>query len=277
MKTDEHRSNAETTFEFICVHRYFICGNIPDFLGAMHMLSLNRWTMVLAIFCLGSALLADAPATQPGNGLAPDDFDFKALLGGPPAAGSADEKAEIDRLLKLQKDRTPDEIQRCKDEVEVQPFAFSVIVGDWFSAANLPETNKLLKVATKKAKPIFGAAKAVWNRPRPFTVSDQIRPCVEEEKSASFPSGHATRGIVWATIIAQLVPEDKEAVMAYGREIGNDRALAGMHFPSDVIAGQTLGREIARRLLADPDFQSQLEKAKAECAAHASKAPAPAK
>jgi acid phosphatase (class A) len=231
------------------------------------MLNWNRRMSVLVLVCLGSLLAAAGPATQPSTGLAPDDFDFKQLLGDPPAAGSADEKAEIDRLLDLQKNRTPEEEQRCKDEVEVQPFAFSPLIGDWFSPANLPETDKLLKLATKDAKPIFGAAKSVWNRQRPFKVSDQIHPCVMEEKTPSYPSGHATRGILWATIISDLVPQDKEAVMAYGREIGDDRALAGMHFPSDVIAGQKLGKEIAGRLLADPDFQKQLDKAKTEIAA----------
>jgi acid phosphatase (class A) len=239
----------------------------------------NRWLSVLLLMIAASALAivgqpARAQATQPQSGLAPDDFDFKQLLGDPPAAGSPEEKAEIDKLLQMQKDRTDEEIKRCKDEVEVQPFAFSIVLGDWFSAKSLPETDKLLKMATKDAKPIFGAAKAVWNRQRPFLVSDQIHPCVIEEKTASYPSGHATRGIVWATIIAELMPTDKDRIMAYGREIGDDRALAGMHFPSDVIAGQKLGKEIARRLLADPDFQAQLEKAKAECAADAAIKPA---
>jgi acid phosphatase (class A) len=247
----------------------------------------HRWLslllLVIAAVAFGVAgQSAHGQTTQPQSGLAPDDFDFKQLLGDPPAAGSKEEKDEIGKLLEMQKDRTPEEIKRCKDEVEVQPFVFSMILGDWFSAANLPETDKLLKMATKDAKPIFGAAKAVWNRQRPFLVSDQIHPCVEEEKSASYPSGHATRGMMWATIIVELLPSgvpasDKELIIDYGREIGDDRALAGMHFPSDVIAGQTLGKEIARRLLADPNFQAQLEKAKAECAAHATKRPAIAK
>jgi len=53
--------------------------------------------------------------------------------------------------------------------------------------------------------------------------------------------------------------------MARGRQIGDDRFLAGMHYPSDVAAGQKLGAEIARRLLANPDFREQLRQAAREC------------
>ncbi|HEX4124646.1 MAG TPA: phosphatase PAP2 family protein [Tepidisphaeraceae bacterium] len=239
---------------------------------------MRRYIVFVLLFAGGGLSLAQTtmPTTPPGtqpvtqqvSRLAPDDFDFKQLLGVPPAPGSAGEKAELDQLLKLQKERTPEEVRRCKDEVEVQPFAFAVILGKWFNAKDLPQTEKLLKMATKATKPILGAAKITFNRERPFKVDTDIHPCVEDEKSPSYPSGHATRGIVWATILAELMPQDKQDLMAYGREIGDDRALAGMHFPSDVIAGQRLGREIAQRLLADPDFQKQLAKAKAECAAH---------
>ena len=38
-----------------------------------------------------------------------------------------------------------------------------------------------------------------------------------------------------------------------------------MHYPSDVAAGQKLGAEIARRLLANPDFRADLREAKQEC------------
>jgi acid phosphatase (class A) len=240
------------------------------------MLNVN-WRLTALVFVFaGASLLFAGPSGNP-PGLAPDDFDFKQLLGDPPAAGSTQEKAEIDQLLKLQSGITPAEIERCKSEVSVQPFYFAKVVGDWFSAENLPETDKLLKLATKDSKPIFGAAKTLWNRARPYDVSNQIHPSLPKEQTPSYPSGHATRGVVWATIIAELVPKDKAAIMACGRQIGDDRALAGVHFPSDVIAGQMLGREIAKRLLTDPDFQTQFVKAKAECAAHATLQPTTAK
>jgi hypothetical protein len=53
--------------------------------------------------------------------------------------------------------------------------------------------------------------------------------------------------------------------MARGRLIGDDRYIAGMHYPSDVEAGQKLGEEVAHRLLENRDFKIALDRAKEEC------------
>jgi membrane-associated phospholipid phosphatase len=126
-----------------------------------------------------------------------------------------------------------------------------------------------LKDITKQTKVVSGAAKVTWDRKRPFIADPSIKPCVDLEKTASYPSGHATRGMVWALVLAEIFPEHRDALLARGREFGEDRSLAGLHYPSDVVAGQKLGAEIAKRLLADPDFRAKLDKAKEEVLAHA--------
>ncbi len=221
-----------------------------------------------ASFVLAVALcLAAAPVTQPAY-LAPDSFDFKALLGGPPANDSQEHKDEIAKLLKYQDTRTPEEVARCKSEEEVDVFAFSSVLGSWFNEKDLPETAKFMKDAYTQTKVVSNAAKANWNRPRPpKELPDQVKPCVTLEKGASFPSGHATRGVMWATLLSEIFPDKKDDLMARGKLIGEDRVIAGMHFPSDVAAGQKLGAEIAKRMLADADVKVELEKVKAECLA----------
>jgi acid phosphatase (class A) len=72
---------------------------------------------------------------------------------------------------------------------------------------------------------------------------------------------------VWSLILAELFPEHREALLARGKEFGIDRTLAGMHYPTDVAAGQKLGAEIFRRLMTEPDFKAQLDHARAECKA----------
>ena len=49
-----------------------------------------------------------------------------------------------------------------------------------------------------------------------------------------------------------------------GQEIGWDRVIAGVHFPSDVYAGRVLGRALAQAMLKSSDFQGRLMQAKAE-------------
>jgi membrane-associated phospholipid phosphatase len=208
------------------------------------------------------------PATQPAY-LAPDNFDFKALLGDPPEDGSPTQTQEVETLLQLQASRTPEQVQRCQDEVNATAFIFADVLGPEFNAKDLPVTAALMKQVLQQTKVVSGAAKAQWNRKRPYVTDPRIKPCVELEKTPSFPSGHATRGMVWGLILAEIYPEHRDALVARGREFGDDRFMAGIHYPSDVAAGQKLGAEIAKRLLADPEFRAKLDKAKMEASAHA--------
>ena len=52
--------------------------------------------------------------------------------------------------------------------------------------------------------------------------------------------------------------------MERGREIGWDRVIGGVHHPSDITAGRVLGLAVARALLRNPDFQTDLEEVKEE-------------
>lgn len=220
--------------------------------------------LLLAFLCLGAA-----PTTQPTS-LAPDDFDFKALLGDPPADDSAAQKQELDTMLELQAHRTPEEVARCKSEVAGTPFTLGAsVVGPWFDGKDFPLTTAMMQYVARKGTVISNAAKANWSRKRPFLSDERIKPCVVLEPTFSYPSGHATRGMLWAILLAELFPEHRDALMARGRQFGTDRTLAGLHYPSDVAAGQKLGAEIARRLLADPEFHAMLDKAKDECHATA--------
>jgi hypothetical protein len=86
------------------------------------------------------------------------------------------------------------------------------------------------------------------------------------EESGSYPSAHAVRGIVWASILSEIFPDKKKDLMARGQLLGEDRVIAGIHFPSDVQAGQKLGEAIFQKLMTTPDFKDALEQAKKECA-----------
>jgi membrane-associated phospholipid phosphatase len=171
----------------------------------------------------------------------------------------------LDTLLSLQADRTPEQAARCKSEETPSVLLFQSVVGKSFDDKVLPLTFAAIKDGTTRARFIITAAKDFWKRPRPPVADARIHPCVKLEKSASYPSGHATLGIVWGTLLAELFPDKATALMARGNQIGDDRVLAGMHYPSDVAAGKKLGAEIARRLLADPKFQIEFQQAKAEC------------
>jgi hypothetical protein len=195
----------------------------------------------------------------------PDDVAWDTILTGPPASGSDEEKQEIAKLLEWQNKRTTADVLRCKAEEKADPFIFADVLGDKFAEKSLPLTAALLNDSAEDVKGFTKLAKAKWARKRPPYVDDRIKPCVTIEENGSYPSAHAARGIVWATILGQIFTDKKDRLLARGKQIGDDRFIAGIHFPSDVEAGQKLGQAIVEKMLKDPAFQTALNEARVEC------------
>ena len=93
---------------------------------------------------------------------------------------------------------------------------------------------------------LAGLLKLVYARPRPVLV-----PHLVDVTSSSFPSGHATdSAIVYLTLaalLARTVPERAQRLYIIGAAIllilliGVSRIYLGVHWPSDVLAGWTIG------------------------------------
>jgi acid phosphatase (class A) len=211
-------------------------------------------------------MLLALSATARATFVTPADFDFKALLPPPPALDSDHAKQEIDQMLELQAQRTDADVKRIKVESKMTGFIFSQSVGSWFNPDDLPVTADFLNEVLVDSRTICKSAKAVFERKRPYLIDSRIKPC-ETEDTYSYPSSHATRATVLAMTIAEILPDEKGALIAQADQIGVDRALAGQHFPSDVTAGLILGKAIFDKMMQNPDFQVQLQKAKAECLA----------
>jgi membrane-associated phospholipid phosphatase len=53
---------------------------------------------------------------------------------------------------------------------------------------------------------------------------------------------------VTARVLANLFPRDAVPLAALAREAGDARIWGGMHYPTDVVAGQELGAAVAARV-----------------------------
>ena len=104
-------------------------------------------------------------------------------------------------------------------------------------------------------------------------------PMMNLTNSPSFPSGHTTYGYTGSLVLAVLVPQRYEQMMARGAEYGNDRILIGAHYAMDVIGGRTLAMYDMAHLLSNDhaylglslrgapvikDFQAAIKTARAE-------------
>jgi acid phosphatase (class A) len=212
-------------------------------------------------FCLLLSLAAQLFAGQ--YYLAAGVPDGVALLAPPPLAGSSEETADLASVRAVFNGRTPAEEARARKDASLAFTLFEPAIGPVFHPGNLPKTDAFLEKVKADIGEAINAPKNYWKRLRPFQMDSRLSLGFQEQ-SFSYPSGHSTRGTVYALILAELFPEQKEGVLAVGRDIGWDRVLIGMHFPTDIYAGRTLGKAIMRELQTSPAFQHDLEEAKAE-------------
>ncbi|HTI02656.1 MAG TPA: phosphatase PAP2 family protein [Acidisoma sp.] len=83
-------------------------------------------------------------------------------------------------------------------------------------------------------------------------------PIMDLVNSPSFPSGHTTYGYTGAIILALLVPDRYQQMIARAAEYGNDRIILGAHYAMDVLGGRTLATyDMAHLLANDPAYVGQ--------------------
>jgi acid phosphatase (class A) len=197
----------------------------------------------------------------------PATVDLKTIMADPPADGSAVTLKEIQLILEMQQLRTPEQVARIQREVHLNVDLFDTVFGPWFKTDSLPATAHLFDRVNATEHPIIESGKKFWHRPRPPLQDSSVHPPIDLPKNDSYPSGHSTVGTLDALILVQLAPDLEGKLLGRGDQIGQDRIIAGVHFPSDVVAGKMLGYALFLKLMAMPEFTADLDKAKAEIAA----------
>ncbi|MEI6810035.1 MAG: phosphatase PAP2 family protein [bacterium] len=208
--------------------------------------------------------LTSAFAAESLNYVEQSSIDPVVLLPAPPAADSDETKAELETILRIQETRTPAQVDRAKADAKISMVSFCPQAGSWFTPETLPLTAALLKKVEKDSKYYTETAKNAFARKRPKAVLGTAKTIVDSGDEGSYPSGHSTRGMLLAIVISQLLPENEPALMNRGWELGWDRVIAGVHYPSDIVAGRVLGKAIARAMMGNPAFKLDFAKAKAE-------------
>ena len=192
------------------------------------------------------------------------DVDLLKLLPAPPPNDSPQTESELAQLLAIQATRTPAMEARCNADSVIDVWRFSETFGAKFTKEALPKLTSFFGRVVASVGPVIDPAKDTWKRQRPHQQSDLVKPSVSLSKSASYPSTSSAGAMLMAIVLANMVPEKRTEIMARGWEIGNNRIVGGIHFPSDVEAGRVSGTLIALSLMGRDDFKADFEAAKAE-------------
>ena len=81
---------------------------------------------------------------------------------------------------------------------------------------------------------------------RPSQLDPGITPLFPVPNFPSYPSNHSTFSAARSEVLAYLFPTRADFIRAVGKEGGDSRIWAGIHFPMDNAAGAQLGKSVAQ-------------------------------
>ena len=176
------------------------------------------------------------------------------VVGKPPLPGSERLKRDLAVLRWQQFARNSELVGHAWGYLDREIGRFQAAIGSDFAKtaprirAGVPQFVHLVDEVKNKLKDAIG-------RSRPFLTHPDLKPCLPREYSESYPSGHATWYVSTSLLLADLLPERRERLLAVGRQGMAARVTCGMHYPSDVEAGQRLGEAAVKQILLSPEWQ----------------------
>lgn len=172
----------------------------------------------------------------------------------PPELNSRDDMADLEMVLFHQSSRSTEDCARALSEA---PATLKSFFGEAYGPLTNDEANKLSELHERIFQDVQYFSKVLkdtYSRQRPFVRDERVKPCIPFEASPSYPSGHATLAVVSARAMALIYPAKKDAFLFRADAISQDRVLAGVHHPLDILAGKKLGEKIFQALILEPAF-----------------------
>lgn len=236
----------------------------------MKRLAALTLSIVLALPVVPAALGQDM-AAPPAGGPKYAKIDVPAmiaLLPPPPAQTSDTVKEEIKLLKKLEKSPAPDKAAALADAKELDIFVYRNVMGAEFTASALPKTASLSTQIRIDSDYWNGILKTVYQRPRPYRYDSTLHASCGMDNAFSYPSGHSMIGYLEAMTLAEMVPEQREAIFKRADDYAHNRWVCGSHYPSDTKMAHEIAATLFGIMLANPGFQEALAGARAETREH---------
>lgn len=246
----------------------------------------------VALLLAPPALADDAPYITAA------DVDFTHLLPAPPAMDTPAGQRDISEVLRTRAEADETARARAIADADVNIFRFADVLGPKFRKGAMPRVEALFAHVLRDTRSLTSATKVRFRRDRPFLADPNVHSpdamiqgvCNDQPNMGSaptelcpkginysYPSGHSTFGVLTALILAEMIPEMHDVLLARGWEYGRNRVINGVHFPTDVEAGRIAATVMVAIMLKNLKFRADLAEAAAELRARLGLTPSPAR
>lgn len=206
-----------------------------------------------------------------------DDFKLPEM----PANSSEQTRMELNYLLGLQKQRTPEDVRsslfmaNVYYNLRVKPtdstyarfrrnlFFIGRSIGTWFHPDSLPKTANFMASVWQDANYFIWVLKFKYARVRPVKIDPAIKN-LEVTDWAAYPSGHAANSYINAYIYQELAPEFTDFFIKDAYDMAHSREIIGVHFPSDSESSRIFARQFVNKLFLNEKFRTEFEEVKKE-------------
>jgi acid phosphatase (class A) len=189
--------------------------------------------------------------------------DFK--IPDPPANSSPQTRAELNYLVTLQKDRTPEDVRSSLYMSSVFQTSSDVgrLIGYWTDPEKLPLTDSLFSNIAQDGNYFLWSLKFKYERVRPYMLEPKIHD-LEESFASSYPGGHVTYAYIYAYIYEELAPEFTDFFITNAYAMSHAREMIGVHYPSDNEAARIFARQFVNMLFRNEKFREDFRQVKNE-------------
>lgn len=211
------------------------------------------------------------PALPPPIFMAPSALRIADVLPAYPLANSPADAVDLLVVRGLQTSRSAADIAEAEKlaALNARVFLSHLLpkLGRAFDEAKYTRTIVLLDQIQSDMRGINRAANDIFAfRTRPAGRAPDIQPALPPGRfvTSSYPSANASTLYVWADVLGQMAPAQRNVIDDVVNRAAWLRVVSGLHFPSDLVGSRAVSTEAWRVLSVQPAFRAALEEARLE-------------
>ncbi len=189
--------------------------------------------------------------------------DLEFDIAPPPHNSSEITKGELAELHHMaEAERSSYTLERIHYEHTGIKKAYEIFVSSGYISPLDMKTIGMISLIDRDLDYAIMKYKKHFLRPRPSQLDDVLPLVIENPPHAAYPSGHATQTYMIALVLSDFDPEHADYYKQLSLDVAHRREIAGVHYPSDGVAGRKLAGLVLDELKKNAVFLKKFEETK---------------